>query len=187
VRAPRLHTVVWILAASAGVLALAACQNLTPYHRVLPAEIERVYVPMAKNKTYEPGLEELITNGFTTELLADGRLELVRKRQSDAVIQVTVEEYNERTRKFESDDIERSREISLILKAELFDRDDLENPFAHTEEIPVKLSYTSDYRSSYAELDVDARERLARETGRRLLMAVMNEVKLVEGPGAAER
>ncbi len=159
---------------------LTSCANITPYERTLPDWVERVYLPMVNNQTFEPGLEELITNAFISEIMADGRLEIVKKNNSDLIIQITLTNYSEQTDNFESDDIERKRLITITSTMELFNPDDLENPVARLENIVTSLTYRSDYRSTYVVLDVDALQLLAERASRDLLLAIMSQIEFEE-------
>lgn len=158
-------------------LPLAAC-HVTPYRRTLPEWIQRVYVPMAKNQTAEPGLEELVTKGFQSELIADGRLEVTSKARANAVLQVTLDEYAEITAKFESDNVERNRQMQMMVSLALFDPKDTTNPIGKTDKFLVKLTYKSDSRAYDSELDVNARERFGETAGMRLFSALMSHVKM---------
>lgn len=159
------------------VITLSGC-HVTPYQRTLPEWVQRVYIPMAKNQTAEPGLEELITKAFQTEILADGRLELTQKSKSNAVLQVTLHDYKEVTSHFESDNVKSATTMEMKVGLDLFDPKDLRNPIGSIPAFTVKLPYSSDYRNYQSELDVDARERLGETTALRLLSALMSNAKM---------
>ena len=159
-------------------LFLSAC-HVTPYPRTLPDWVQRVSIPMAKNQTAEPGLEELVTKAFQTEVVADGRLELTGKSRANAVLQVTIHSYKETSQKFESDDVEKNRNMRVEMSMEVFDPKDLRTPIGKIDKFTISLAYNSDYRSYSSELDVDAKERLGETTGMRLLTALMSNVKMV--------
>lgn len=58
--------------------------------RTLPPSVRTVYIPMIENRTSEPGLEERITVAIQEEVLADGRLDIVRERSADAIVPITI-------------------------------------------------------------------------------------------------
>ena len=157
----------------------ASC-SITPYQRTLPEHVKRVYIPMAENKTFEPGLEEMITNAFQTELLADGRLEIANKSKADTIAKIVLNDFKGKSKDFENDAVESQREMTIDVSLQLFYPEDLKNPFARVKSFPVVLSYKSDYRSYYSELDVDAKQRLAETVGLRMVNALMNEAKLTK-------
>ena len=166
-----------LAAAALLLVVLTAGCHVTPYHRTLPDWVDRVYVPMALNETAEPGLEELITNAFTTELLADGRLDVVRKNRSNAVLQVTIKNFEQLTADHNVDAVESVREVNLILGLELFEPSDSENPLLHAEEdVIVPFRYASSTRSVGSLLRVDAMDRLSETTARMLLHNLMTRM-----------
>ncbi|MBN1867518.1 hypothetical protein JW916_09525 [Candidatus Sumerlaeota bacterium] len=168
-----------VLILSAAALALSACSQVVPYRRTLPDWVRRVYVPMAVNKTTEPGLEELVTNAFAIEIEADGRLEVVQKSKADLIAQATLYDYRERSAGFESDDVESIRQMELVVGLDLFDPKDMKNPYARVGSAPIRTNYNSDYRSSTVELDVDARERLGQTVGAVLLQSMMTRAEFL--------
>ncbi len=173
-------------AAAAALLLLAVLSagcHLTPYHRTLPDWVGSVYVPMAVNQTAEPGLEELLTNAFTTELLADGRLDVVRKSRSNAVVRLSIKDIEEHTSDHDVDDVESVREINLVLGMQLFDPSDPENPLLQFPgDIVVPFRYASGVRSVGSLLRVDAMDRLAETTARQLLHNLMSGMVEFEEP-----
>lgn len=62
--------------------------------RTLPPSVRTVYIPMVENRTSEPGLEERITVAIQEEILADGRLEIVRERSADAIVPITIRQFD---------------------------------------------------------------------------------------------
>jgi hypothetical protein len=134
---------------------------------------------MAANKTYEPGLEELVTNAFAAELLADGRLEVTRKAQADTIVRITLYDYQETSDSFENDNVEDRREIRLRVGMDLFDPKDLEHPVLQVPAFTVRFTYASDYRSYSSELDVNARQRLGETAAMQMLGALMSNAQPV--------
>jgi len=173
------HLVV-VLAAGACLLAMLAACHVTPYWRTLPAWVQRAYIPMFDNQTAEPGLEELLTNAFIEEILADGRVESVQKSKCDVVVRVSIMDYAEAPSSFSDDDIESAREITLGLKLELFDPKDPEVAIATTPKIEVVSIYHSERRSVSSLLHVDALERLGQQAGRQLVHSLITQMEMVE-------
>jgi hypothetical protein len=89
-RATRLRQILQLpLLLLLGMLLLTGCHPLVRA-RTLPPSIRNVYVPMIINRTAEPGLEEQLTVAFQEELLADGRLNLVKQKEADATVRITL-------------------------------------------------------------------------------------------------
>lgn len=82
---------------------MTAC---TPVVRVrtLPASIQSVHVPMAINRSAEPGLSENVTKAVQREILADGRLDLTSARNADAIIELTIQNFRVETQQLSGDD-----------------------------------------------------------------------------------
>jgi hypothetical protein len=85
------------------VALLSACTPLVRT-RTLPPSIRAVYVPMAVNRSAEPGVEERVTVAVQEELLADGRLDVVPERQADALLSITITDFTRRSGAFDQDD-----------------------------------------------------------------------------------
>lgn len=81
-----------ILKAILPMLALVLIAGCAPTvrHRTLPPSIRNVYLPMIRNRSSEPGFEEIFTIAAQEEFLADGRLNLVRAHEADAFIEVSI-------------------------------------------------------------------------------------------------
>ena len=173
-----------ILGAAACVALTAVACRVTYFERQLPDWVSRVYVPMVVNETFEPGLEELVTNAFVEELLADGRIQAVRRSQCDAIARVTLHDYTEVVEEFDSDDIASIKRLQLTLSLKLLDPADPERWLARAGRLVVNTKYRSDYRATGAELDVDALDRLAHSAGMQLVHAMVYDVKLPEEPEA---
>lgn len=94
-------------AALPGILVLAAMMTgCTPIvrERTLPPSVRNVYVPVVLNRTSEPGIEEDLTVAVQEEFLADGRLNVTNERDADAVIRITLSDFNRPARTLDADD-----------------------------------------------------------------------------------
>jgi len=67
------------LAMSLLMLLTAGCERIAPI-RTLPSWVRGVYIPVFKNKTYEPQIEEDATRYTQETFLRDGRVDIVRRR-----------------------------------------------------------------------------------------------------------
>ncbi|MCC6546878.1 hypothetical protein IT570_06885 [Candidatus Sumerlaeota bacterium] len=84
------------------VLLLSGCTPVVR-SRTLPPSIRNVYVPMIVNRTAMPGLEEELTVALQEEILADGRLNLVKQKDADAVVRVTLIQFVTAPEKLDED------------------------------------------------------------------------------------
>lgn len=160
--------------------ALAACQ-FTPYERHLPEWVERVYIPMVRNMTYEPNLEAAVTRALEEKILSDGRLTLVSgKTDADAVIEVTLVTFSDLPSSFNSEDIGTRNRISLESRASLFEPYDLENAFAEVQNVITQVPYDSDYRRAETSVPADAYEDLAAVVADDLFQAIVNSPTLLQ-------
>jgi hypothetical protein len=173
---PRLS--LWITLLSLTFLA-ASCR-VTPYQRKLPEWVRRVYVPMALNKTTESGLEERVTHAFIQNLLEDGRVEPFQRGRADAVVKLTLVSYSSEPYVFTSDDVAADTALNLLVNLQLFEPNDLENPFAEARNVRASFGYNSNYRSTTAMTLTQAREHLSERAGQSLVDAMLNQVVLVE-------
>lgn len=84
------------------VLLLAGCSPIVR-SRTLPPSIRNVYVPMIVNRTAMPGLEEELTTALQEEILADGRLNLVKQKDADAIVRITLIQFVPASEKLDED------------------------------------------------------------------------------------
>jgi len=98
------------------LLLLAGCgyQNLSRQ----PADFS-VYFPVLTNRTMEPGVEVILTNAITEELLRSG-IPLAGEKDADYLLSGTVASYQKRPLSFRSDDqkeVNQYRlEVTILMK-----------------------------------------------------------------------
>ena len=92
-----------LLALFAGVATTTGCTPLVR-ERTLPPSIRNVYIPMILNRTSEPAIEEDLTVALQEEFLADGRLNVTSEKNADAILRVTLQDFNTPARTLDSDD-----------------------------------------------------------------------------------
>jgi len=133
-------------------LALAAACTTVPPVRVLPKSIGAIYVPMFENQSYEPGLEEKLTRLTQEEFLADGRLDVVPRRNADAVLVGKIKKFDIRARNFGRDEFPRTSRLTIVADVSLYDPSDRkrENPLMTWKDINIDYSFESDARFSGA-------------------------------------
>lgn len=69
--------------------------------------VKKIYVPIVKNETYEPGIQTMVTNAIIRRIEADGTYQTGRLREADATLEVTLTD-------FKRDSLRRARENSLV-------------------------------------------------------------------------
>lgn len=85
------------------VVVLSGCA-MTPRKVTLPERLKSLYIPMCRNISYQPGIEEYATNYIIEEFVADGRLNVVEKKYADALLEVTLKNYTTPVSVANSDD-----------------------------------------------------------------------------------
>lgn len=78
-----------------GILPLATLGCGTAPVRTLPPHYETVFIPMAKNSTFEYGAEERLTESMVREFERDGRLRQTDDWETaDLVLELEIKEYS---------------------------------------------------------------------------------------------
>ena len=60
---------------------------------ILPQHIKNITISHFANKTIHYGIEEKLTNAVTNEFLRDGRLDIAKEQQADAVLSGEISQY----------------------------------------------------------------------------------------------
>lgn len=153
-------------------LALGGCARV-PRERTLPPSIRSVSVPMFVNRTAEPGLEEIATVATQREFLADGRLNLVRQEEADAIIRVTLTEFEAPGASFDSDDFPRMTRMVLTARVEILQNIPTEPVFGGPRVVVAREVTSSDKRRITFEPEPRARDRLAERLAREIVREVL--------------
>jgi len=160
----------YVLALS--LVLLVACTSV-PLERTLPEAITAIDVPMFKNLTYEPGIEELITNYTIESFLADGRLTVVQKGVADARVEGAVTAYTVSVSSFASDDFPMIGTAEATAKVTVWQPRKPDAPIAEFSDIHAAISYVADSRSTVYENVVELKERLFRTLASNIVTMVM--------------
>jgi hypothetical protein len=92
-----------------GCLLLTSCAGYKvgniPYAEM--KGVKKIYVPIVKNQTYEPGIQTMVTNAIIRRLNQDGTYETGRQSDADATLEITLSDYKR-------DSMRRARSNSLI-------------------------------------------------------------------------
>ncbi len=141
--------------------------------RTLPPSVRSIYMPMIDNRTSEIGLEERLTVAAQEEFLADGRLDLVREDEADAIVDVTLRQFQVTPLALDSDDYATAKMYRL------------ETTFRIKENIPGRPSiggrrsfmtqyfFNDDPRTTTFNPEPDEKAELARVFSRQLVLEVI--------------
>jgi len=80
------------LALAVAALTLGACGY--SFRGTLPSDVRTVAVPIFLNRTSEPGVESIITRAVVQAFATNGRLQVVRVADADAVLEGEVTSYS---------------------------------------------------------------------------------------------
>ncbi|MEM6885017.1 MAG: LPS assembly lipoprotein LptE [Verrucomicrobiota bacterium] len=69
--------------------------------------VEKIYVPVVHNQTYEPGIQVMVTNAIIRRFNQDGTYETGRLSEADATLEIVLTE-------FKRDSLRRARSNSLV-------------------------------------------------------------------------
>lgn len=87
----------------------------------IPANVNDVHLPPMENSTREPGLENLLTDQVTQQLLADGRVDLVGKSEAKVVVHGTITGYERIPLAYNDQDIVQQYKVRMEMRIELVD------------------------------------------------------------------
>ncbi|MEN6627613.1 MAG: LPS assembly lipoprotein LptE [Candidatus Sumerlaeia bacterium] len=155
----------------AAAVAASGCERIAPV-RTLPNWVQGVYVPIVKNTSYWPGIEEDATRKIQESFLADGRVGVVPKQSADIILQVEIGEWRVRTSGTSGDDIADRTEYTLTAKVQLFEPL-AEQPLATLPPIVVRRDYNTDSRSIDYDPEPDRVDDMLRNLGESIVRATI--------------
>ncbi len=151
-------------------LAVAACGYQFTGGGPLPGGIRRVFVPMAKNRTSESGLESAVTNALRYEITSSGNLAVGGAADADALLKAEITTVTSETvsRATTTTSLERQARLTVTIDYEPTDPAQPRR-WAHR-----KVSATETYAVASDRLATDRNRRLALEkAANRLAKKVM--------------
>lgn len=169
------------LLCAALAFALAAGCATVPPQRTLPPSVRSVTVPVAVNRSAEPGIEDLLTVYTQEEFLADGRLSLVRPDDADAIIEIEIREYEPRAFGFDQDDFARTQSIETRAFVRILRNQPGRPPIGAERVVTARSFRNSDQRA----IGFDPEPRAQEEAMRRLARNIVKEVLTGEFPEEA--
>ncbi len=81
--------------------------------------VKTVYVPVARNETYEPAISVLVTDALIRRLHADGTLRVARREEADATLAVVLKEIDRNPLRSARGDYRVTQEFRVNLRAEV--------------------------------------------------------------------
>lgn len=153
-----------LIVAVLGCLLATGCSPVVR-ERTLPASIRNVYVPMIVNRSSEPGIEEELTASLQQEILADGRLNLVPEKNADAIVKITVTDFDTITRGLDSDDYPTAQLYDLKASMQILENIPGRPRVGGIRKLSVTHGFGADPRSSGYEPEPRQKERLYKSFG----------------------
>lgn len=150
----------WLIILMMIIFLFPGCAGV-PLVRTLPDYVRSVYVPMAKNNTYEPGLEEVLTNFTIDEFLADGRLRVEEKARADVTVRIEIEGYDGIPITFARDDFAAFSRVTAEAKIEVIDNLTGQT-LAVFRDVKASYGYISDPRRVIEETEPQVKEEVLR-------------------------
>jgi outer membrane lipopolysaccharide assembly protein LptE/RlpB len=104
-----------------GLLVAAGAGCGYSFHGTLPDHIQTVAVPIFANKTGEPRIESLLTNGVVEAFSTNGRLRVVKREDADAVLEGEVIGYSVQSISYDSQANVRQYRLTVTMNLKLLD------------------------------------------------------------------
>jgi outer membrane lipopolysaccharide assembly protein LptE/RlpB len=104
-----------------GLLAVVVAGCGYSFRGTLPEHIQTVAVPVFANKTGEPRIESLLTNGVVEAFSTNGRLRVVRREDADAVLEGEVIGYSVVPISYDSQANVRQYRLTVTMNLKLLD------------------------------------------------------------------
>jgi outer membrane lipopolysaccharide assembly protein LptE/RlpB len=104
-----------------GLLAAAVAGCGYSFRGTLPEHIQTVAVPVFVNKTGEPRIESLLTNGVVEAFSTNGRLRVVKREDADAVLEGEVIGYSVQSISYDSQANVRQYRLVVTMNLKLLD------------------------------------------------------------------
>lgn len=155
------------------LLAAGACERIAPV-RTLPSWVRGVYVPMIKNKTVEPQIEETITRLTEEAFLTDGRVDVVPRQSADLTLVVTITGWESRVSNTSGDHVASDEEVTVTADVKLYEPFDMSKPLADLGPLRVNSGFNIDTRSTSYEVEPDRKERLLRQLADQIVFRTLN-------------
>lgn len=175
-----MHSLTRGIIALFALAALGFCAGCKSYQLGHPAELpfETVYIQPAKNDSFAPQVQALLSSEVRERVIRDGRVKLVADpNAADAILTMTVTDYMRRGGSRSQSDTETAQDFDLILRVRLDLYDQVEGNYLF-EGRRIEARTTSYVNNPYAgagatdtqgliQSEYNAMPQLARELGRK--------------------
>jgi outer membrane lipopolysaccharide assembly protein LptE/RlpB len=104
-----------------GLLAAAVAGCGYSFRGTLPEHIQTVAVPVFVNKTGEPRIESMLTNGVVEAFSTNGRLRVVKREDADAVLEGEVIGYSVASISYDAQANVRQYRLTVTMNLKLLD------------------------------------------------------------------
>lgn len=141
--------------------------------RTLPPSIRSVYIPMIDNRTQEYGLEERFTEAFQREVLADGRLRVVREKEADAIIRITLVNFAAVPQSFDSDRFPTSQTYQVEARMQIQENLPGRPTIGGTRQFRTNHFFNADPRTTTYDPEPRRKEELATAFARDAMLELM--------------
>jgi len=160
------------LAMSLLMLLTAGCERIAPI-RTLPSWVRGVYIPVFKNKTYEPQIEEDATRYTQETFLRDGRVDIVPKKDADVVVMVEIMAWNGRASGNSGEHIVNRESQTVTASVKLYEPFATE-PLVDLGKVNVRADFYIDTRSTEYTDEPTRKEILLRALADQILFRTIN-------------
>lgn len=99
------------------------CAGYTPAPQILPPQIKKIAIPTFENKTIYYGLEEKFTLRVIEEFLRDGRLEITKEENADAILKGVITRYVLEPLTYTADFVVEEYKLWIIFDLALYEKD----------------------------------------------------------------
>lgn len=179
----RPHRLILLLGLTLACVMLAtACERIAPI-RTLPSWVRGIYIPMVRNRSFEPGIEEQATILTQEAFLADGRLDVVRKEDADATLLIEIVQWDERAGGTSGDRITDRRAVNVQASLRLVEPYNENAVIADLGTIRLPpMSFLIDTRSVRFEPEPDRKEAVLRALADQIVLRTITGFPTDVGP-----
>lgn len=163
------------------LVALGFATGCKSYKVGHPAELpfETIYIQPAKNDSFAPQAQALISTQVREAVIRDGRVKLIaNETEADAVLTMTLTDYERRGGTRRQDDTERAQDVDIVIRAQLdlYDQNNGKYLFeGRNVDARTNAYFDNPYTAAGApstqglvQSEYNAMPRLARELGRKI-------------------
>lgn len=133
-----------------------------------------ISITMFHNDSFEPGLEEKLTNLTIEEFLADGRLPVENDSDSELTIRGSIKKYTKKVLALDSNDNVSLYQLAVSVDINVLDTRTLET-VAHYSNINVNTTYVPQRSDIEFETETDAQQRLMEDLAEEIVYQLVDK------------